>query len=175
MSRPLEGTSGRASGVAAVLLQFRSAASGAEIRAGHADASHACGNHQKAANVTAGLPFANGPSGIVRGRPPCSSILHSLILWRECCASGVLTTFVGGSTIRAVTCSTLLGPCCSENTQDAVSVATASARAYGSSRISGCFSATTSSFSAASLGVRRPCSQSWMVRALTLSSFANMD
>lgn len=87
----------------------------------------------------------------------------------------VLTTFVGGSTIRALTCSTLLGPRCSENTQDAVSVVTASARAYGSSRISGCFSATTSSFSAASLGVRRPCSQSWMVRALTLSSFANMD
>src|SRR5215831_2400589 len=41
MSRPLEGTSGRASGITAVLLQFRQTASGTEIRAGTSDASHA--------------------------------------------------------------------------------------------------------------------------------------
>ena len=45
---------------------------------------------------------------------------------------------------------------------------------YVSSNTSGCFSATTSSFSAASLGLRRPCSQSCTVRGLTFSSLANI-
>ena len=80
MSRPLEGTSGRASGIAAVLLQFRSAASGAEIWAGHADAGHAGWINRKAADITADLLFRNRPSGIVRDRAPRSSIAASFIL-----------------------------------------------------------------------------------------------
>ena len=98
MSRPLEGSSGRASGIAALLLQFRPAASGAEIRAGHADAGHAGWNKQKAANVTADLLFGNHPSGIVQSRAPRSSIAASFILCRERRPSGGLTTFDGGST-----------------------------------------------------------------------------
>jgi hypothetical protein len=40
MSRSLEGTSGKPSGVASMLLQFRQTTSGAEIRAGSPDAGH---------------------------------------------------------------------------------------------------------------------------------------
>src|SRR5688572_16123530 len=40
MSSPLEGTSGRASGIASVLLQFRQTTSGAKIRTGNPDAGH---------------------------------------------------------------------------------------------------------------------------------------
>jgi hypothetical protein len=71
MSRPLEGTSGRASGIAALLLQFRSTASSVEIRAGHADAGHAGGFNRKAADVTADLLFGNRPSGMVQSRVTC--------------------------------------------------------------------------------------------------------
>src|SRR5215216_1156672 len=44
-----------------------------------------------------------------------------------------------------------------------------------SNRVSGCFSATANSFSAASLGLRVPCSQACTVLVLTLSKRANMD
>jgi hypothetical protein len=60
MSRPLEATSGRASGITSVLLQFRASTQGAEIRAGHSDTSHAGGIDWKAADVTGDLLFGNG-------------------------------------------------------------------------------------------------------------------
>ena len=98
MSRPLEATFGRASGIAALLLQFRAAASGTQIRAECADAGHAGRFDRKAADVTAGLLFGNRPSDMVRNRTPCSSIVPSFILRRERDPSGCLTTFDGGST-----------------------------------------------------------------------------
>jgi hypothetical protein len=65
MSGSLEAAPGGAPGVAEMLLQFRSPASGPEIRAGHADAGDAGGIERKAADVTANLLFGNPPSGIV--------------------------------------------------------------------------------------------------------------
>ena len=44
-----------------------------------------------------------------------------------------------------------------------------------SSRVSGCLSATASSFKAASLGLRVPCSHACTVFVLTFSRRANMD
>jgi hypothetical protein len=44
-----------------------------------------------------------------------------------------------------------------------------------SNRVSGYFSATANSFSAASLGLRAPCSQACTVLVLTFSKRANMD
>jgi len=80
MSRSLEATFGRAYGIAALLLQFRPAASGTQIRTEYADAGHAGRFDRKAADVTAGLLFGNRPSDMVRDRTPCSSIVPSFIL-----------------------------------------------------------------------------------------------
>jgi hypothetical protein len=99
MSRPLEGTSGMASGITALPLQFRSTASSVEIRAGRADAGHAGGFNRKAADVTADLLFGNRPSGMVQSCAPRSPIAASFILYRERGPSGGLTTFDGGSTM----------------------------------------------------------------------------
>jgi hypothetical protein len=63
MSRSLEATSGRASGITSVLLQFRQTPSRAEIRAGDSDAGHASGIERKAANVT-GEIFCSGISSL---------------------------------------------------------------------------------------------------------------
>jgi transposase-like protein/IS1 family transposase len=59
MSRPLEATSGRASGITSVLLQFRPTASGAEIRPGSSDAGYAGGIDRKAPDVTRDLLFGS--------------------------------------------------------------------------------------------------------------------
>ena len=79
MSRSLEATSGRASGIAAVLLQFRQTTSGAEIRAGNSDAGHTGWFDRKAADVTEHLLFENYLSGIVRDRL-CVRLLCHIIL-----------------------------------------------------------------------------------------------
>jgi hypothetical protein len=68
MSRPLEGTSGRASGVASMQLQFRQTTSGAEIRAGSSDADHTGRIDQKAADLTEHFLFGNSLSTIGRDR-----------------------------------------------------------------------------------------------------------
>jgi hypothetical protein len=66
MSRPLEGTSGRASGVTSVLLQFRQTTSGTEIRVGTSDAGRTSWIDRKAADVTGDLLFGNSLSGNLR-------------------------------------------------------------------------------------------------------------
>ena len=83
MSCSLEATFGRASGIAALLLQFRPAASGTEIRAGYPDAGHAGGFNRKSADVSADLLSGNRPSGIVQSRSPRSPIAAFFILCRE--------------------------------------------------------------------------------------------
>jgi hypothetical protein len=80
MSRPLEATSGRASGITAMLLQFRQTASGAEIRTGYSDASHAGWIDRKAADVPGDLRFGNRLSSNVRNRVgvciSCNGVLY---------------------------------------------------------------------------------------------------
>src|SRR5262249_34594053 len=77
MSCPLEGTTGRASGIASVLLQFRQTPSGAEIRAGNSDAGHTGRIDRKALDVTDDLRFGNRLSAILQdlARLLCNIIL----------------------------------------------------------------------------------------------------
>jgi hypothetical protein len=79
MSCPLEGASGRASGIASVLLQFRQTTSVLEIRAGNSDAGHAGWIGGKAANVTANLLFGNRLSVIVRDRARVRLLLNTIL------------------------------------------------------------------------------------------------
>ena len=99
MSRSLEGTSGKPSGVASMLLQFRQTTSGAEIRAGSPDAGHAGWIDPKAADVPGDLLFWDNLFGIGRDRAPVR--LFCYILCRERGASCGLTTVDGGSTNKA--------------------------------------------------------------------------
>jgi hypothetical protein len=76
---PLQATSGRSFGIAAVLLQLRQTPSGAEIRAGASDAGHSSWIDQEAADAAEDLLFGNGLPRIMRN-PAGVRLLCNIIL-----------------------------------------------------------------------------------------------